>query len=280
MENRPQEIRKRRYLTFARKIIAVSRNEWLKAFFYRVSILSFRLGEFVQVAFNVIIWTAIFRSAAEVGGYDYPQMMTYIVVGYLFALLSDNYVYEANISRLIHDGRLSNIMVKPISFLGYIVSAALGRVSVTIFSSSFMLLPIIIFWNRLLPPSGFLPVLIILAILIISYFVKLFLSILIGMIAFWFIQVSGFQSSFRQLEKMLSGSYFPINILPLIYVKISLFFPFAYTFFVPMQIYLGKMGILEGFISIGVISAWLLALYGIIKLVYKMGLKKYESVGI
>ena len=54
----------------------------------------------------------------------------------------------------------------------------------------------------------------------------------------------------------------------------------VYTFFVPVQFYLGKTSRFEAVRAIGVEVLWLFGLYVVIRVVWKRGLRKYESVGI
>jgi ABC-2 type transport system permease protein len=77
-----------------------------------------------------------------------------------------------------------------------------------------------------------------------------------------------------------SGAYFTLALLPASILKVAMFMPFAYTFYVPTQIYLGKMSISEGWSGLLVSIVWLFVLYVIIKIIWKRGLKKYDSVGI
>jgi len=64
------------------------------------------------------------------------------------------------------------------------------------------------------------------------------------------------------------------------FVNVSYFLPFAYTIYVPVQLYLGKISFAEGLRGLAIEILWLVALYIIIKVVWRLGLRKYESVGI
>jgi ABC-2 type transport system permease protein len=121
---------------------------------------------------------------------------------------------------------------------------------------------------------------ILLAMILVGYFIKLFLSILIGFISFWTVDNAGVFYSINTLAKFLSGNYFPINILPAAFLNFSLALPFIYTFYFPAQLYLGKISLRQGLFGLGLEIIWLGILYLAIRVVWKMGLRKYESVGI
>ena len=77
-----------------------------------------------------------------------------------------------------------------------------------------------------------------------------------------------------------AGSFFPLSFLPIILYKISQCLPFMYTFFIPVQFFLGKINNQEAIKGLFIELFWCFVLYFIIKKVYKIGLKKYEGVGI
>jgi ABC-2 type transport system permease protein len=101
---------------------------------------------------------------------------------------------------------------------------------------------------------------------------------LIGFSAFWLTAFFGSASFFDNLKLVLSGKFFPLNTLTLF--KFSFFLPFAFTFYHPMQIYLGKYTNLEIFyVFVGGVI-WSIILYFLAKRVFKLGLKKNEAVGL
>jgi ABC-2 type transport system permease protein len=118
------------------------------------------------------------------------------------------------------------------------------------------------------------------AMVLLAFITELFISFLVGLIAFWTDEIDGIFDSIIKLRTIFAGAYFPINILPLFFVKLSYALPFAYSFFVPTQLYLNKISLLDGLRGIFIQIAWIVMLYLIIKLVWRCGLKKYESVGI
>jgi ABC-2 type transport system permease protein len=106
------------------------------------------------------------------------------------------------------------------------------------------------------------------------------LSFLIGLIAFWTDEVSGIESTYERLKKFFSGGYFPLSLLPPSFLNLSYALPFAYSIYVPSQLYLNKLDIGTGLRGIGVQVTWILILFGVIHVVWKRGLRRYEGVGI
>jgi ABC-2 type transport system permease protein len=214
-------------------------------------------------------------------GYTSNEMMSYVVFSWFFAFLTTNYAFEQNVAKDIQLGTLSNFLVKPMSYMRYMVAISLGRISIAFIVVLMQGALVMYMFNSILRFSLDLKTAcLLLAMLVASYFINLFMAILIGMIAFWTTEIVGIQYSIKVFVKLISGLYFPINLLPVAIINISMLFPFIYTVFIPVQLYLGKISFMEGLKGFGVEILWLILLYVVIKIVWKFGLKKYESVGI
>jgi ABC-2 type transport system permease protein len=257
------------------------KNEWGRQMTYRINQFAYRIGNIFEILIQIVIWTAIFQKSAVIKGYTYQEMMTYIIIGWLITFLMANFGFENFISEQIHEGYLSNLLVKPIDYINYIITLSIARASFTIFVALLVnILLVIIFRNSFVFSKNIFVWMILLAMIFFGYFIKLFVSILIGFLSFWTTDNSGIFYSINTFSKFLSGTYFPINILPVAFLNFSLALPFIYTFYFPSQLYLGKISVIEGLRGLGVEILWAAALYLAVKFVWKMGLKKYESVGI
>lgn len=264
-----------------KKYLAVIKYEWERQLTHRVNQFTYRIGNIFEILVQIVVWTAIFQKATFIKGYTYQEMMTYIVIGWLLTFLMENFGFETYISEQIQRGELSNFLSRPIDYVSYLIVLSIGRVSFTLtVSLGANALLIFIFHNALIFSKNIFIWIILLAMILVGYFIKLFLSILIGFISFWTTDNSGIFYSINTFAKFLSGTYFPINILPVAFLNFSLFLPFIYTFYFPAQLYLGKISVLQGLKGLGFEIVWLAILYITVRIVWKMGLKKYESVGI
>lgn len=264
-----------------KKYLAIIKIEWGRQMTYRVNQFTYRIGNIFEILVQIIIWTAIFQKAAIIKGYTYQEMMTYIIIGWLISFLMANFGFETLISDHIQKGELSNFLSKPINYINYLIVLSIGRASFTL-SVAFLvnILLVLLFRDSFIFSKNIFVWLILLAMIMVGYFIKLFFSILIGFISFWTTDNSGIFYSLNTLSKFLSGAYFPINILPAAFLNFSLALPFIYTFYFPTQLYLGKISILRGLQGLGLEIIWVGILYLAVKVVWRMGLKKYESVGI
>lgn len=256
-------------------------NEVQRQFTYRVNIIAFAFGNIAELVALTVIWTIVYTNIDSIQGYTSNEMISYVVFAWFFSFLTTTYAFEQNIAKDIHQGTLSGLLVKPQSYIRYVATVATGRISIAFGIVIIQgILVFLFFRDRLIFSLSPRTLFLLFCMLIASYAINLFLSIIIGFIAFWTNEIHGVYYSLKVFSKFMSGTFFPIGLLPVFFAKASFFFPFVYTIYIPVQLYLGKISFAEGLRGLVIELLWLLILYGIIKIIWKFGLRKYESVGI
>jgi ABC-2 type transport system permease protein len=263
-----------------KKFLVIIKAFWQRSLTYRFTILAYRVGEVAEMLALILMWSAIYGSQKIVGGLSIQEMITYILVGNFFNAITRNFLSNV-VARDIKNGSLSVFLIKPMSYFSYILSEEVGRISlVAIMSISASMLVIIFFFDIFIWNFDLMRVLLILIMVILAFVTELLLSYLVGLIAFWTDEVEGVYSTIDRIRKFFSGGYFPINLLPPFFVQASLALPFAYSFFVPAQLYLKKLSLIVGLKGLLVQLVWVCILYAVVKIVWKRGLRRYEGVGI
>lgn len=264
-----------------KKYSIIIRNEIQKQFTYRASIAAYAFGNIAELVALTVIWTIVYRNIDVINGYTAHEMISYVVFAWFFSFLTTTYSFEQNVARDIHQGTLSNLLVKPQSYIRYMIAVGTGRITIAFLIVLVQGAIVFSFFRNSLVFSLDLPIIFLLiCMLVVTYFINLFLSIIIGFIAFWTMEINGTYYSIKVFSKFMSGTFFPISLLPAFFMKASFFLPFVYTIYIPVQLYLGKISFAEGLRGLAIEMLWLVVLYVIIKIVWKLGLKKYESVGI
>lgn len=261
--------------------LSIMKIEWQRQLTYRFEFFGWRLANFLEVVVQLLIWSSLFQGTEIIRGYSYPQMLTYIVIGWMITFITSNYGYEENISKEIKDGTLSNFLLKPFHYLKYISARVLGRSWMAFVTGILMqTLLILFFHNQILGPVNFESMVIIVVMTILAFINRFLFSVAIGMSAFWTMETNGIFAAYRVLQNLLAGTYFPLDLLKPAFTQFFYLTPFIYAFFVPTQIYLGRMTVTQGWQGIVVQIGWMLALMGTVYVLWKRGLKRYESTGI
>lgn len=263
-----------------KKFLIIVKMFWQRGLTYRFTVIGFRIGEIGETLILILMWSAIYGGQETVKGFSLREMITYILVGNLFSVMVRNFLSDI-ISHDIKDGRLSMYLIRPMSYFTYLFYREIGRLSfstgVSVFSQAFV---IIFFLNKFIWNFDAAYLALVAVMIFLAFIIEFLLACLVGFIAFWTNEVDGLYRTVERIKKFFSGGYFPLNLLPVYFLNISFFLPFAYSFFMPAQLYLKKIDLTTGLKGIVVQIVWIITLSGIVKIVWKRGLIKYEGVGI
>lgn len=214
-------------------------------------------------------WFFIFFNHNIIFGLGQKEVITYILVANMFGLVTGIFLNRV----LLHDirgGEEEELLANPFKYLFKIVKTgfwinALPFVSALVFN--FFL--IYFFVGHIDINLDILTLIVIALIIFLSFIIQVLIFFIARFFAFWsFESVAQFKIVVK-FKKILAGAYFPLSILPPLYLKISLMLPFAYAFFVPTEILLKKMTLEEGIFGIWIELLWIIILYAFVKIFKK-----------
>lgn len=242
--------------------------------------MMYRIGEVAELIALIFMWTAIYSSGSGIiKGFTLNEMITYVLIGNLCSVAVRNFL-PGFVSRDINQGRLSMFLVKPISYVKYIFFNELGRAALAVLVSVLTQLVVITFFLHKITFNTDLAYLSLIACMIFfAFIIEWLMGFLVGTIAFWTDEVEGVQTTIDRVKRFFAGGYFPLSLLPTTLATLSIYLPFAYSFYVPAQLYLKKISLREGFIGLGTQLVWIGILCVILHFVWKRGLRKYEATG-
>ncbi len=253
---------------------------WQRGLTYRFTIAAYRVGEICESLILIMMWVRLYDGQTTIRGFTLPEMISYVLIGSLTDALIRNFLAD-RVANDIRNGTLSSFLVKPISYFEHIVVSMLGGIAVTTsFSVTSQLIVLLFFKQYIAAPSSMAALLIIIPMLALAFVNEVLINYLVGLIAFWTDEVDGIYTTIGRLKKFFSGGYFPLALLPKMLGQAGYFLPFAYSFAVPAQLYLGKMPLSLGVRGLAVQAAWIVLLALITRFVWRRGMKRYEATGI
>lgn len=263
-----------------RKYLTVIKTNWQRSLTYRTTVIGYRVGEIAELLIMIAMWATIFQGQEFVRGFTYNQMVTYLLVGNIVQSAVRNWLYQV-VARDIADGSLSYYLVRPMPYISAMMAREVGRTMfAAILSVGSVFVVSIFFYSNISLDISLLSFLLVIPTLLLALVTELLLSYLIGLFAFWTVEVDGVFTTIERLKLFFSGGYFPLNLLPATLATLSYFLPFAYSFYVPTLYFIGKIDdsyIVRGW---GVQIVWIALLYLIISVVWKRGLRRYEGTGM
>ncbi|MDA3839738.1 MAG: ABC-2 family transporter protein [Patescibacteria group bacterium] len=237
-----------------------------------------RIGSGFEVVFILLIWFFIFSNTKVLGDFDVEDMVAYLLIGNLIGLFT-SYLLRKTVRFNIGQGDLKMFYYKPFAYIIRVFSRTLKKIILPFFLSiSLNLLLLYFFVNSLYLNSELKYLVLIIFMMILAFFTELLLAFIFDIYVFWSIESKGVSKMISRLKKILAGAYFPLSFLGTSFLTISLLMPFAYSFYVPTQLYLKNISFEQGLIGLSVQLLWIAILYFVIKISWQRKVQKSKDM--
>lgn len=243
---------------------------------YRSKVILYIIGGLVQVLMYYYIWNAVFDNGGDsIGGYSRREFITYIIVSFSLSGVMPASVASA-LSKDVRNGDLVSLMVKPISIDYYYLFYNIGDAVIT---GIFMGVPLFAAgykWLGIMAPHCALAFA---ASVALGFVVVFYLNFIIGQLSFFTTSVVGIVIAYQSVSMFLSGSVFPLSLLPGGVRAVTELLPFKAGFSIPLNIYLGRLSGPEALRGLAFQAAWILVLKWLSDKMYKIGFEKNSALG-
>lgn len=254
---------------------------FLDAFHYRFNtILHLSLGN-VSTLVTILFWALIYRSNGKdvINGFSLSHMVAYYLVSSIVrggVLSNSGFLYAA----WIKGGGLNSELLKPYSINASLYFRNLAGYLTGIFPQFILvalLLPVLAKGGGC--PFHFPNLLFALAFLAVSTISSHMVWSILGLTAFWLEEANAVMWSFAVLFNMISGMFLPLDFFPQAILSVLKWLPFSCWIYLPTKIYLGLVvpGEIGALLAVNVI--WITVLWGLYRMVWTAGIRKYVSVG-
>ena len=231
----------------------------------------YRVATVLQFCLTIYIWL-LFKND--------PSVITFLFVGFIIQKLtytnSTNYVASG-----IFTGKISNNLLVPTNYTAFVFCREIGARLISNIVSALIIVLLFPFFSKyfVLPSTIFFLILPIL--LATAFCIDFFFRFSIAMGTFWLKDTIDYMLDLvATFVNILTGLYLPFQFLPSPIKEILPFNPYAWISYHPMQIYLGNYNTNQILLALFGGVVWIAILYFISQLVFKLGLKKYESEGL
>jgi ABC-2 type transport system permease protein len=112
-----------------------------------------------------------------------------------------------------------------------------------------------------------------------SFALGFFLEACLGLIGFWFLEVSALLFVYMLFSFFLSGHMFPLDMLPPGWSHVVAFLPFKYLAYFPAAVFLEKVQGTALAIDLAVQAAWVVFFFVLSRWLYARGVRHYSGYG-
>lgn len=246
------------------------------------------LMRFLPIVTQVFLWAAVFdamgsaagRGNGQIVGYSYREMIAYYLMTMIARSFSSMPGLATGIARDIRDGTVKKYLIQPIDMLGFLLLYRLAHklVYYTVAAAPFALM--FYLWRGFFNgwPNG-ATMLAFLASAVMSFLLGFFLEATLGMIGFWFLEVSSLLFVFMLLNFFFSGHMFPLDMLPGAWGWIVKAIPLQYLAYFPAAVFLGKITGPELYRGLWLQFAWVVFFIVASRVVFRLGTRRYSGYG-
>jgi len=252
---------------------------------YRADFAFATLVRFLPIVTQVFLWGAIYQAQSPsdptvINSYTYGDMVAYsllVMVGRAFSSMPG---LTTGIARDIREGTIKKFLIQPVDMLDYLFW---HRVAHKLVYYVVALVPFaLVFWLCRDYFHGWPPGWVLLGggiSLVLAFLVGFLIESLMGLIGFWFLEVSSLVFVYMLISYFMSGHMLPLDWLPAPYSDWIRWLPFKYLAFVPAAVFLEKYD--PGPLAVELLTGclWVLVLYVLNRLALARGLRRYSAYG-
>jgi ABC-2 type transport system permease protein len=263
-------------------ILRVSLDE---RFIYRGDFMLGTLMRFLPMVPQFFLWSALFASrggdiTAPMFGFRYEDIVAYYLLTMISRAFSSMPGLSGTIARQIRDGEIKKFLTQPVDLLGFLF---LGRIAhkIAYFMVATIPFAIVFFLCRsYFPPAPSWEIwLAFLASLVMSFALGFFLEASLGLVGFWFLEVSSLLFIYMLFNFFLSGHMFPLDMLPPTLQFAVKCLPLQYMAYFPAAVFLGKVQGADLVWGLAGQAAWLVFFIFLSRFLFARGVKRYSAFG-
>lgn len=265
-----------------RKYWFVLKTSLAERFVYRADFFLATFLRFTPIITTIALWSAVYSAAGHerIGSLTFGEMVSYYLVVMIARAFGSMPGLASALGSDIRDGNLRKFIVQPVNYVAYNLTLRVAHKSVY-FVMAAVPYAIVFWWCRDYlpgwPAASLWPACI--ATLVLSFLLGFLINAAIGMLSFWFMEVTSFLFIFMVSQYFLSGHQFPLTLLPEGLQRVITYLPFAYETFYPVMVLLGKCEPAEvGRVLIGQ-CVWILVLAALVAIGWRRGLRRYAAFG-
>ncbi len=258
---------------------------------YRADFAFATLIRFLPIVTQIFLWGAIFgihsgQGHTELNTYTYSNMVAYYLLAMVGRAFSSMPGLADGIARDVREGTVKKYLTQPIDMLGYLFwhRVAHKLVYYVVATGPFVL----VFWicREYFDGWASWPRLAAFVLaLIMAFLVGFLLESLIGLISFWFLEVSSLLFIYMMFNFFLSGHMIPLDWLPSPLSEWTQYLPLKYLAYFPAAILLNRpdgtprISDEDLYVELGIECLWIVGLLIANRIAFARGTRRYGAYG-
>jgi len=245
------------------------------------------LMRFLPIVTQIFLWWAVFdsvggvQSQAKIVGYRFENVVAYYLLTMVGRAFSSMPGLASGIARQIRNGEIKKYLIQPVDMIGFLLLSRLAH-KLAYYAVAAIPFAIVFYLCRGYfvdgwPDAGTLAAFVL--SLVLSFLLGFFLETSIGLIGFWFLEISSLLFVYMLLSYFLSGHMFPLDMLPAPWNYVVDAMPLKYLAYFPVAVFLGKVTGPDLVRELSIAAGWVVFFIIASRVMYRLGVRRYSGFG-
>jgi ABC-2 type transport system permease protein len=226
------------------------------------------------------LWRALYTGRSAVAGYGRAQLLTYIVVSQTLITFQFTIRAWSILEQKVRTGEVAIDLMRPVDFQGMTLATAAGTALHTLLTNMLPKLALFALAGVLRRPASLLALVLFPVSAALGFLILFALEFLIGISAFWLIEVRGLYALVMWgITGLLSGYFLPLEFFPPWLAAIAHALPFAAMVYTPAAIYAGSLSGSGAVTAVLGQLAWVVSLFAAGRLLFGVAYRRLVVQG-
>ena len=236
---------------------------------------------FLPIVTQIFLWGTIFETiSGKIAGYSYHDFIAYYLLTMIARAFSSMPGLASGIATEIREGSVKKYLIQPIDMIGFLLLNRLAH-KLIYYGVAIGPFALVFFLCREYFPSV-PPIETMVAFassLAMGFLLGFFLEAAIGLLGFWFLEVSSLLFIYMLFSFFFSGHMFPLDILPYPWNYVVESLPLQYLAYFPAAVWLGKIEGESLVAALWIEAAWVAFFIIVSRIAFHRGVKRYSGYG-
>lgn len=237
------------------------------------------LGNGISAITMIAIWLSS-TAKDQIGGYSKPELINYYILGLFLQWMNGWFPFYWLKDEIKDGGVILSVMLKPISLFKRAFAEEAGWHLISVWFGLLGSLIIFFLYRHVVSIDvvfSRFPLLLLATFL--SILMNFSVSMCMGLSAFWFTEVGALEGVFWGSRLILGGQWIPISFILGSVGLIIKALPFRYMFSFPLEIYFGKLTVLEQATGFVIGTIWIFIFIVVYRFMWNRGRRIYTAFG-
>jgi ABC-2 type transport system permease protein len=217
---------------------------------------------------------------SEKVAFSYREMIAYLLLTNISRMFSSMPGLAGGIARDIRDGAIKRYLIQPVDLVGYLLAYRAAHKAAYIVTSAVPYAILFFVCRGFFDGFPDAPTLAAYAVsLVLSFLVGFYFETCVGMVGFWFLEVTSLLYIVMTLNFFISGHMLPLDLLPEPWSGLLKMMPFQYMAYFPAVVFQGKVRGADLRFHLLLELVWAVVFMLLARGLYKLGLRRYSAFG-